>query len=129
MSIFGDFVKLRREELSLDQTGLARQLGVNQQTVSKWEQAKAVPRPQRIRQLAEVLRVDLSDLMRYAGYLPGAETPDAQSKDPFHQLMGQIESLTNDQLIVLIDQAWEAYRNRHGFSLEDPGRRGKKADR
>ena len=53
MSIFGDFVKLRREELSLDQTGLARQLGVNQQTVSKWEQAKTVPRPQRIRQLAD----------------------------------------------------------------------------
>ena len=79
--------------------------------------------------LAEVLRVDLPDLMRYAGYLPGVETPGAQSKDPFHQLMGQIESLTNDQLIVLIDQAWEAYRNRHGFSLEDPGRRGKKADR
>ena len=58
MSIFGDFVKLRREELDLDQAELARQLGVNQQTVSKWEQAKAVPRPKRIHRLAEVLRVD-----------------------------------------------------------------------
>ncbi|MCA1697119.1 MAG: helix-turn-helix domain-containing protein, partial [Actinobacteria bacterium] len=70
MSIFGDFVKLRREELSLDQGGLALRLGVHQQTVSKWEQAKAVPPPKRIRELAEVLRVDVSDLMRYAGYLP-----------------------------------------------------------
>lgn len=126
MSVFGDFVKLRREELSLDQTELARQLGVNQQTVSKWEQAKAVPRPPRIRQLAEVLRVDLSDLMRYAGYLPDAETVDAQSKEPFHQLLAHIGRLTNEQLIILIDQAWEAYRNRHGFSLEDPRRRGRK---
>ncbi len=64
MSVFGDFVKLRREELSMDQKDLARELGVQQQTVSKWEQAKAVPKPQRIRRLADVLRVDLSGLMR-----------------------------------------------------------------
>jgi transcriptional regulator with XRE-family HTH domain len=123
MSVFGDFVKLRREELSLDQVALAQQVGVNQQTVSKWEQAKAVPRPQRIRRLAEVLRVDLSDLMRYAGYLPDAETVDAQAKEPFHQLLAQVGRLTNDQLVVLIDQAWEEYRGRQGFSLEDPRRR------
>jgi transcriptional regulator with XRE-family HTH domain len=28
MSVFGDFVKLRREELSMDQKDLARELGV-----------------------------------------------------------------------------------------------------
>ena len=123
MSVLGDFVKSRREELGLDQAGLARQLGVNQQTVSKWEQAKAVPQPQRIRRLAEVLRVDVSDLMRYAGYLPDADA-DTQAEEPFHQLMGQVGGLTNDQLIVLIDQAWEEYRARQGFSLEDPRRRG-----
>ena len=124
MSVFGDFVKLRREELSLDQAGLARQLGVNQQTISKWEQAKAVPQPQRIRRLAEVLRVDVSDLMRYAGYLPDAEPVDVQAREPFHQLLADIHRLTNEQLIVLIDQAWEEYRARQGFSLEDPRRRG-----
>lgn len=124
MSIFGDFVKLRREELSLDQGGLALQLGVHQQTVSKWEQAKAVPPPKRIRELADVLRVDVSDLMRYAGYLPGGKPPELETKEPFHQLMGQVGGLTNDQLIVLIDQAWEEYRTRCGFSLEGPRRKG-----
>ena len=122
MSVFGDFVKLRREELRLDQVDLARRLGVNQQTVSKWEQAKAVPRPQRIRKLAEVFRVEVSDLMRYAGYLPDGEPPGAQADDPFHRLLGQVGDLTNEQLIVLIDQAWEEYRGRLGFSLEDPRR-------
>ena len=122
MSVFGDFVKLRREELRLDQVDLARQVGVNQQTVSKWEQAKAVPRPQRIRKLAEVLRVDVSDLMRYAGYLPDGGPLGAQADEPFHQLLGQVGGLTDQQLIVLIDQAWEEYRNRLGFSLEDPRR-------
>ncbi len=122
MSVFGDFVKLRREELGLDQVDLARRLGVNQQTVSKWEQAKAVPRPQRIRKLAEALRVDVSDLMRYARYLPEGEPPDAQADEPFHRLLGQVSDLTNEQLIVLIDQSWEEYRGRLGFSLEDPRR-------
>ncbi len=129
MSMFGDFVKLRREELRMDQVGLAQLLGVNQQTVSKWEQAMAVPRPRRIRHLAEVLRVDVADLMRHAGYLPEGEPPDVQAEEPFHLLMGQVSGLTNDQLIVLIDQAWEEYRRRLGFSLEDPRRhRSKRAD-
>lgn len=124
VSIFGDFVKLRREELSLDQGGLALQLGVHQQTVSKWEQAKAVPPPKRIRELAEVLRVDVSDLMKYAGYLPDGKPAELEAEEPFHRLMGQVSGLSNDQLIVLIDQAWEEYRNRCGFNLEDPRRTG-----
>ncbi len=117
---------MRREELSLDQGGLALQLGVHQQTVSKWEQAKAVPPPKRIRELAEVLRVDVSDLMRYAGYLPDDKRAEVEAEEPFHRLMGQVSGLTNDQLIVLIDQAWEEYRGRCGFSLEDPRRTGGK---
>ncbi len=124
MSVFGDFVKLRREELNLDQTELARSLGVHQQTISKWEQAKTVPKPQRIHRLAEVLRVEVSDLMRFAGYLPEGEPPAKDSGDQLQQLMNHVATLTDAQLIVLIDHAWEAYRARVGFSLEGP-RRGK----
>lgn len=124
MSVFGDFVKLRREELNLDQIALARELGVKQQTVSKWEQAKTVPKPARIRQLAGALRVDVSDLLRYAGYLPDGRADEAQAEDPLHQLLEQASHLTNEQLIVLIDHAWELYRDRVGFSLERPRRRG-----
>lgn len=126
MSVFGDFIKLRREELDLDQVALARELGVQQQTVSKWEQAKTVPRPGRIRELARVLRVDVSDLLRHAGYLPdGSE--EAQAEDPLHELLEQAGHLSNEQLIVLIDHAWEEYRGRLGFSLEHPRRGGKRS--
>ena len=125
MSVLGDFIKLRREELRLDQVALARQLGVQQQTVSKWEQAKTVPKPSRIRDLAGVLRVEVSDLMRYAGYLVEGDPEEAQAKDPLHYLLDRVGRLTDDQLIVLIDQAWEEYRGRVGFSLEDPRRRGR----
>lgn len=120
MSVFGDFLKLRREELRLDQAGLARELGVHQQTVSKWEKAKTVPRPRRIRQIAQVLRVDASDLMKYAGYLPEGQHEEVQANDPLHQLLGNVAGLTNDQLIILIDHAWEQYRDRVGFSLDHP---------
>jgi transcriptional regulator with XRE-family HTH domain len=127
MSVFGDFVRLRREELSLDQAGLAQKLGVQQQTVSKWEQAKVIPGPQRIRQLADALRVDVSDLMRHAGYLPDAAPLGVQGEERFHQLLGEVAHLTNDQLILLIDHAWEEHRDRAGFGLEQPRRRrGKK---
>ncbi len=102
MSVFGDFVKLRREELNLDQSDLARALGVNQQTVSKWEQAQTVPRPHRIREIAEVLRVDVSDLMKYAGYLPEGEPEEVQAEGPLHQHLRLLRHLTNDQLIVLM---------------------------
>ena len=86
------------------------------------EQAKAVPGPQRLQRIAEVLRVDTSDLMRYAGYLPNGEPAEVQADGPFHQLLGQISQLTNDQLVVLIDQAWEEHRGRAGFSLDQPTR-------
>ncbi len=129
MSVFGDFLKLRREELNLEQTDLARELGVQQQTVSKWERARAVPKPERIRRLAEVLRVDVADLMKYAGYLADGDSEEAQAGEPFHLLLGQVGRLTNDQLIVLIDQAWEEYRVRLGFSLEHPHRRPGKTAR
>ena len=122
MSVFGDFLKLRREELNLEQADLARELEVQQQTVSKWERARAVPKPERIRRLAEVLRVDVADLMKYAGYLADGDSEEAQAEEPFHLLLGQVGRLSNDQLIVLIDQAWEEYRVRLGFSLEHPHR-------
>ena len=124
MSVFGDFIKLRREELRLDQVALARQLGVQQQTVSKWEQAKTVPKPRRIRDLAEALRVEVSDLMRYAGYLAEDDPEKVQAYEPLDHLLEQVGRFTDDQLIVLIDHAWEEYRSRVGFGLQDPRRRG-----
>lgn len=48
--------------------------------------------------------------MRYAGFSPDGEPADVQAEEPFHRLMGELGGLTNEQLIVLIDQAWEEYR-------------------
>jgi ribosomal protein L17 len=49
-----------------------------------------------------------------------------KSNEPLHQVMEKVAYLTDDQLIVLIDQAREQYRDRQGFGLERPRRRSKK---
>lgn len=116
--MLGDFIRLRREELSLDQTHLARLVGVHQQTVSKWEQGNDVPQPKRIRELAEALEADCLNLMRYAGYLTEAEPSQTKGEEPFHRFMAQICELNDDQLVLLIDHAWEEHRNRAGFALD-----------
>ncbi len=58
--------------------------------------------------------------MRYAGYLPTDVPEEVHAEDPFHQLLERASHLTNEQLIVLIDHAWEEYRSRVGFDLESP---------
>jgi len=56
--------------------------------------------------------------MRYAGFLLDGEPADMQADEPLHRLLSEIGRLSNEQLIVLIDQAWEEYRGRAGFNLE-----------
>jgi hypothetical protein len=69
------------------------------------EEAATVPRPQRIPDIAEVLRVEVTDLMKYARYLPDGEADEVRAEEPFHQLLG-----------VVSRQASEEYRFRVGFS-------------
>ncbi len=45
--------------------------------------------------------------MRYAGYLAEGDPKEVQSREPLHNLLGEVGRLTDDQLVVLIDQAWE----------------------
>jgi transcriptional regulator with XRE-family HTH domain len=75
MSLLGEAVKIRREELGLDQLELGRRVGVGQQTVSRWETGASVPKADRLPVLAEVLGLDSEYVHRMAGYLP----PDRSS--------------------------------------------------
>jgi DNA-binding transcriptional regulator YiaG len=47
----------RREELGLSQSDVARALGVDQSTVSRWEAGKARPRPRHAVALMELLEL------------------------------------------------------------------------
>lgn len=59
----GDRIVKARETARLNQSELARQMGVSPQAVQKWEAGETVPRGQRIERLASVLSVPVSYLM------------------------------------------------------------------
>ncbi len=60
----GENIKSRREALKLSQEYIAEQLGVSRQAVSKWETGQSEPTASNLIQLAEVLEVSLSELVR-----------------------------------------------------------------
>jgi transcriptional regulator with XRE-family HTH domain len=114
VSLFGETLKLRREERGLDQSELAERLGVTQQSISRWEHGQALPRPQRVRQLAEELGLDVGRLHRAAGYLPDDERSAVD--DIWHEVLERMSELSEAELMLLLDRAWEELRARRGYS-------------
>ena len=117
MSLLGETLKIRREELGLGQGEVAVELGVSQQTVSRWEKGLALPRPARVVDLAALLDVDSAHLHRLAGYLPEGE--QSEMSEPFQQLYAGMHQLTHAELMLLLDRAWQELRRREG--LAPPG--------
>jgi len=58
-------MRTTRKEKKLTQEELAVKLGVDQTSVSKWEQKKSIPRIDTMYKLAEVLEVSVSEIMSY----------------------------------------------------------------
>ena len=114
MSLLGEAVKIRREELGLDQLELGRRVGVGQQTVSRWETGAAVPKANRLPVLADVLGLDNEYLHRLAGYLPSDRSSPAAAL--VHAVYERANELTEDELLLLLDRVWQVYRSRHGLS-------------
>ncbi len=114
MSLLGEAVKIRREELGLDQLELGRRVGVGQQTVSRWETGASVPKVDRLPVLAEVLGLDSEYVHRMAGYLP----PDRSSPaaDLVHGVYARAAEFSDDELLLLLDRVWQEYRRRRGMS-------------
>ncbi len=108
---------MRREELGLGQEQLADELGVSQQTVSRWEKGLALPRPSRVSDLAALLDLDGAHLHRLAGYLP--EEDRSQLSGPLDQLCAGMSQLTRAELMLLMDRALQEIRKREG--LGPPG--------
>jgi transcriptional regulator with XRE-family HTH domain len=117
--IFAQILRARREELRLNQRDLAARLGVKQQTVSRWESGIAVPRPDRVTQLAGVLGMDRGHLLQLAGYLAQDE-PLANPE--MATLLSQVRNLDDTNLTHVLDTAWQEHRRRRGLAPEEePG--------
>jgi transcriptional regulator with XRE-family HTH domain len=109
-SVLGKTLRRRRDELGISQSDLARRLGVQQQTVSRWESGGSLPRPVRILQLAAELEVGHDDLLRSAGYLPHADPPPIQQL--FTGIFDRLPTLSDGELFLLLDRTWEEFRGR-----------------
>jgi transcriptional regulator with XRE-family HTH domain len=116
--LLSEAIRLRREELGLDQSELAGRLGVGQQTVSRWETGSGLPRRERLPQLAEALEFDPSHLLRLAGYLPRGEEESASAA--FHQAYERAAEFADDELVLLLDRLWNELRSRAGFRAPHP---------
>jgi transcriptional regulator with XRE-family HTH domain len=113
MGLFDQTVSAQRLELGLSQTELAKRMGVSQQTVSRWEGGEAIPDFERVVALADVLDLEKESLLVYAGYLPRADRSHYWQQ--FAAMYEGIMQLSDKELILLLDRAWQEHRRRQGF--------------
>ena len=85
-------IRARRQELKLSQVYVADRLGVSRQAVSKWEAGRSEPTASNLVDLAELLEISISDLVR---------TPSAPSAEEKSTLILR----TNLSLMAIILQA------------------------
>jgi transcriptional regulator with XRE-family HTH domain len=113
MGLFDQTVSARRLVLKLSQKDLAARMGISQQTISRWESGDAIPDPERVIALAEVLDLEIESLLVYAGYLPKADRSSYWQQ--FEAMYEGITQLSDKELILLLDRAWQEHRRRQGF--------------
>ncbi|MCW3076705.1 MAG: hypothetical protein JWO32_1314 [Bacteroidetes bacterium] len=65
---FGQFVKKKRIELDMSQTGLAAKVGNNFQNISRLERGEISPTLFWCYKLADAFEMDLADLIKELGY-------------------------------------------------------------
>lgn len=113
MSLFDRTIRERREELGIGQAALAERVGVSQQTISRWEHGEVVPPPKRLVKVAQALDLDLDQMLAYGGYLPtGGGWPHWQQ---LNMLYEQIDALSVDELLRLIERVVEELRSRNSL--------------
>lgn len=88
---FGDALEKIRKERGLTQAQLANKLDVNQSLIAKWESGKVQPRAATLEKLAEVLEVQVDELL--AGEY-GTVSVNLRSLDPkLVELFEQVHKL------------------------------------
>lgn len=60
-------IKCFREKKNISQEVMAEQLGVTQPAIAIWESGKAMPRADKLPEIARVLGCEVSDLFRKEG--------------------------------------------------------------
>ena len=115
VGLFDEMIRLRREEFGLDQSTLAGKVGVGQQTISRWETGACLPKLAHLARLAEALDLDAGLLHRLAGRLPPGESSPASAV--FSEILARMPELSDAELLLLLDRAWQVHWSRLGLHL------------
>jgi transcriptional regulator with XRE-family HTH domain len=108
--MIGSIIKELRKKKGLTQEELAKAVGVSRLTVSMWESGKASPKAEFLKKLAEVLEVNVNDLLGLedkltTGALMGDLFSVKEIADKFlKEVLGQkrVESLSPEIRITLM---------------------------
>ncbi len=116
---FKDRMKAAREAAGLNQSEMARRLGLSPQSVQKWESGETIPRGRRMQQVAEVTGVTIAYLMD-GGEAEELEVPrmqDASLRDYFatKALQPLITSTAED----IADEDYEITIARMAYRMAD----------
>lgn len=57
-------IKFLREKENLTQESISKCLGISQSTVAKWETGEAMPRSDKLPELAKILKCSIDDLFK-----------------------------------------------------------------
>jgi transcriptional regulator with XRE-family HTH domain len=106
MSVFGDYVRSRREELGLSQREAAKRLGVSANTIARWETGTALPTSERVGPLRDLLGISRSridDLIGGTAPPPGAEVLAARIAE-LEDRIAELEAKCAEPVTTLEDQ-------------------------
>ncbi|WP_300037992.1 helix-turn-helix domain-containing protein [uncultured Roseobacter sp.] len=95
---FGDRVAAAREAAGMNQSELARRLGVRVATLRAWEDDLSEPRANRLSMMAGLLNVSMMWLINGEGV--GLDAPGAETELPAgsHDILNEIRDLRADML-------------------------------
>ena len=95
--MFGENLKTLRNKKGYTQENLAIKINVVRQTVSKWEKGLSVPDADTLQKIAEVLEVEVSELL-------GAPIVQSESKNEVAEQLARI----NEQLAIK-NRRWKRF--------------------
>lgn len=90
-STFGDRLARAREHAGMNQSELARRLGVKLATLRNWESDRSEPRSNRLQMLSGLLGVSIVWLM--SGHGDGAPAMDLGSSESFDEVLAELREL------------------------------------
>lgn len=110
-----------RKARGLSQEGLAHEMGVSRQSVSKWESAQSVPDVEKIVALSDFFGVSTDYLLKgeeQATQNPVPEPPTHQASKPDGMLFAAVGTVVNAAGLLLGSAGWYEYQNALSIAME-----------